>query len=44
MGPTRSGLAPIAVSEGEIGFSEFWRVPVNEGLIVLFVPGLDVTD
>jgi hypothetical protein len=38
------GRPLLLCSVGQVGFGDFWRVPVDEGLIVAFVPGLDVTD
>ena len=43
-GPTRVGRPLLLCSVGQVGFGEFWRVPVDEGLIVAFMPGLDVAD
>lgn len=43
-GPTRAGRPLLPCSVGKVGFGEFRCVPVDEGLIVAFMPGLDVAD
>ena len=36
-GANPSGWAPVAYSVWQVCFGEFWRVPVDEGLVVLFM-------
>ena len=43
-GPTRVGRPLLPCLVWKVGFGEFWRVPVDEGLVVLFMPRLDVAD
>ena len=44
MGPTLVGRPLLLRSVGQITCGQFWRFPVDEGLVVVIVPGLDVAD